>query len=52
MIRKTNQGYQVKSEGGKNLSKPNLTKEQAEKRLRQVEYFKHRTAEDELKGKR
>jgi len=41
MIRKTQNGYQVKSEGGKNLSKPNLNREQAEKRLRQVEFFKH-----------
>jgi hypothetical protein len=41
MIRKTGEGFQVKSEGGKNLSKPNLTKEQAEKRLAQVEMFKH-----------
>lgn len=44
MIRKTKQGYVVKSESGKNLSKPNLTKEEAEKRLRQIEYFKHRKA--------
>lgn len=42
MIKKTPTGYQVKSEGGKNLSKPNLTKGQAEKRLEQVEYFKHK----------
>ena len=42
MIQKTKQGYQVKSEKGKNLSKPNLTKEQAEKRLRQVEYYKRK----------
>lgn len=41
MIRKTPFGYVVKSEEGKNLSKPNLTKEQAEKRLKEVEYFKH-----------
>ena len=40
MIVKTKQGYQVKSESGKNLSKPNLTKEQANKRLRQIEHFK------------
>lgn len=40
MIKKTKQGYQVKSEKGKNLSKPNLTKTEAEKRLKQVEYFK------------
>lgn len=42
MIKKTSKGFQVKSEGGKNLSKPNLTKGQAVKRLRQVEFFKHR----------
>lgn len=42
MIKKTKSGYQVKSEGGKNLSKPNLTKKQAEHRLKQVEYFKHK----------
>jgi len=41
MIVKTKRGYQVKSHKGKNLSKPNLTKEQALKRLRQVEYHKH-----------
>ena len=43
MIVKSRGGYQVKSEGGKNLSKPGLSKEAAKKRLRQVEYFKHRT---------
>lgn len=43
MIKKTGRGFQVKSESGKkNLSKPNLTKAQAVKRLRQVEYFKHK----------
>jgi hypothetical protein len=40
-IRKTKSGYQVKSKSGKNLSKKGLTKAQAERRLRQVEYFKH-----------
>ena len=40
MIKKTNSGYQVTSERGKSLSKPNLTKPQGEKRLKQVEYFK------------
>lgn len=40
MIVKTKSGYQVKSESGKNLSKLNLSKEQAKKRLAQVEYFK------------
>ena len=42
MIKKTPSGYQVKSESGKNLSKPGLSKGQAEKRLAQVEYFKHK----------
>lgn len=41
MIKKTSSGYKVVSEGGKNLSKPNLSKKQAVKRLKQVEYFKH-----------
>ena len=44
MIKKTSKGYVVKSEGGKNLSKKSLTKTQAVKRLRQVEYFKHTRA--------
>lgn len=34
-------GYQVKSEGGRNLSKPGISKKKAKKRLKQVEYFKH-----------
>ena len=41
MIKRTPKGYQVKSESGKNLSKPNLTKAEADKRLAQVEAFKH-----------
>lgn len=41
MITKTSKGYQVKSESGKNLSKPDLSKQEAQKRLKQVEYFKH-----------
>lgn len=42
MIRKTKKGYEVKSEKtGKNLGGPYKTKKDAEKRLRQVEYFKH-----------
>ena len=39
MIVKTKQGYQVRSESGRNLSKPNLTKQQAQARLRQVHYY-------------
>ena len=42
MIKKTGTGYQVKSESGKNLSKPGLSKGQAVKRLEQVEYFKRK----------
>jgi hypothetical protein len=41
-IAKTKSGYQVKSETkGKNLSKGNLSKAGAVKRLQQVEYFKN-----------
>lgn len=42
MIRKTSGGYKVLSEKGKNLGGPYKTKAQAGKRLRQVEFFKHR----------
>ena len=42
MITKTNKGYVVKSEKGKNLSKPLPTRQQAEKRLKQVEYYKNK----------
>lgn len=40
MIRKTPKGYQVVSEEGKPLSKDDLTHEEAQKRLAQVEMFK------------
>ena len=40
MIVKTSKGYVVKSESGKNLSKPYPTKQQAQKRLQQIEMFK------------
>lgn len=43
MIKKTKKGYQVKSESGnKNLSKPGITKQEAMKRMMQIEYFKHK----------
>ena len=42
MIIKNAKGYMVKSEKGKNLGGPYKTKEEAQKRLRQVEYFKHK----------
>jgi hypothetical protein len=41
MIRKTSKGYVVKSESGKKLGGPYKSKAAAEKRLRQVEFFKH-----------
>lgn len=42
MIVKTSKGYVVKSESGKNLSRPYATKQQAKKRLATVEYFKNK----------
>ena len=42
MIKKVEGGYQVFSEKGKNLGGPYKTKAAAEKRLRQVEFFKHK----------
>ena len=41
MIKKTSKGYQVVSEKGKPLSKDDLSKKEAEKRLKQVESIKH-----------
>lgn len=42
MIKKTAHGFKVVSEGGsKNLSSDDLTKAEAVKRLKQVEWFKH-----------
>jgi hypothetical protein len=42
MIKKVEGGYKVLSENGKkNLGGPYKTKQEAEKRLRQVEFFKH-----------
>ena len=41
-IKKTSKGFEVKSEKtGKPLSKDTLTRAEAEKRLREIEYFKH-----------
>jgi hypothetical protein len=43
MIRKTSGGYKVLSEKtGKSLGGPYKTRAEAQKRLRQVEFFKHR----------
>jgi hypothetical protein len=44
MIRKVKSGYKVVSTKGKNLGGPYKTMEEAKKRLRQVEFFKHRKA--------
>ena len=42
MIRKVKSGYRVVSEKGKNLGGPYKSRAEAERRLRQVEFFKHR----------
>ena len=42
MIKKIKEGYKVLSSKGKNLGGPYKTIEEAQKRLRQVEFFKHR----------
>ena len=44
MIKKVADGYKVMSEKGKNLGGPYKSKKQAEKRLKQVEFFKRRKA--------
>lgn len=42
MIIKVRGGYQVMSSKGRKLGGPYRTLEEAQKRLRQVEFFKHR----------
>ena len=42
MITGKSGSYHVKSEGGKNMGGPYKTKAQALKRLKQIEYFKHK----------
>lgn len=42
MIAKTSKGYVVKSESGKNLSKPYPTKKQAQQRLAEIHYFSNK----------
>lgn len=42
MIKKSGKNYIVVSKEGKRLGGPYKTKKQAEDRLRQVEYFKHK----------
>jgi hypothetical protein len=42
MIKKAEGGYKVLSEKGENLGGPYKIKKEAEKRLQQVEFFKHK----------
>lgn len=42
MIKKTGNSYTVYSKAGKKLSSPYKTKEAAEKRLKEIEFFKHK----------
>jgi hypothetical protein len=42
MIKKVSRGYMVISKKGKNLGGPYKTKAEAQKRLRQVEFFKRK----------
>ena len=42
MIVKTKKGFVVKSEAGKPLSKPFKSRAAAEKRLREIEFFKRK----------
>ena len=42
MIVKTSKGYVVKSEKGKTLSRAYPTKEQAQKRLAEIDYWKNK----------
>jgi NAD(P)-dependent dehydrogenase (short-subunit alcohol dehydrogenase family) len=44
MIKKVKEGYNVVSEKGKNLGGPYKTREEAKKRLQQVEFFKRKKA--------
>lgn len=42
MIKKIAGGYQVLSSKGRNMGGPYKTRDEAKKRLRQIEFFKHR----------
>jgi hypothetical protein len=53
MIRKTKNGWEVRSETtGRRLGGPYPTKEQATKRLQQVEFFKHNASTKKKSGRR
>jgi hypothetical protein len=42
MIVKTKEGYVIKSKSGQVVSKPYKDKKDAEKRLKEIEFFKHK----------
>ena len=48
MIKRVNDAYQVLSSTGRNLGGPYKTLEEAKKRLRQVEFFKHRSQTSQI----
>jgi hypothetical protein len=50
MITGSKGSYHVKSEEGRNLGGPYKSRAEAEKRLRQVEYFKHNGKHKTLLG--
>lgn len=50
IIKKKPEGYIIYSEKGKRLSKAYKTKEEAEKRLKQIEMFKHMKKDSSYKG--
>lgn len=52
MIRKSGSGYKVVSKAGKNLGGTYSTRAAAERRLGQVEYFKHAKPAGRAKGGR
>ena len=52
MVIRSGSGYGVRSESGKSLGGGYATKDEAEKRLRQVEYFKHRDMLSDESAKR
>lgn len=52
MIKKTSKGYKVVSKKGKNLSRSNMTIEEAKTRMKEVETFKHISIGEMAKMKR
>lgn len=50
MIRKVSGGYVIYSEKGKKLSRKYKSRKEAEKRLAQIEYFKHKGTAGQQRG--